>query len=196
MPPLNRIAVAALLLFAFPLAAQRTEPEDVQLRNDCRLAEQVVRTGNPAPHRSWAFSFIIQCGESGSSALASVWEQSSTDEWTLQQLAITTYRLRTRGVFVAVSRAARSQENARLVRVYALGMLYSFAVPGSSVDARELLQPRENRRVRIYQVSGDGDLQNHVGDVKAEVEALLAEIIAAGGEPSVVRAATALQQLL
>ncbi|HEY0018347.1 MAG TPA: hypothetical protein VGC13_18725 [Longimicrobium sp.] len=195
MPLLSRIVPATLLLCAFPLAGQGHEHAGVAVRNDCRLAEQIIRTREPARDLGWAFSFITQCIQARS-VLVSLWEQRTTDEWTLQQLAIATYRLRTRELLAAVSSAARGVENAPLVRAYALGMLYSFAVPGSSIDARNLLQVQENKRLIIYQVSGDGDLPSHVGDVRAEVRALLAEIIAAGGDPQVVRAATAIRQLL
>ncbi|HEY0018348.1 MAG TPA: hypothetical protein VGC13_18730 [Longimicrobium sp.] len=196
MLPANRIAIAVALLVAVPLAAQGSERDDVHVLDECRLAAQVIRTGHPAPRREWAYGFITRCREIGPAALASRWQETASDEPTLQQLARATTRLRTREVFVAVSGAARSAEHSPLVRIYAMAMLYSFAEPGSSVWMRDLLQPRENRSVRIYQVSGDGDRPNPLGDVEAEVEALLAEIIAAGGEPQVIRVATEIHRLL
>jgi hypothetical protein len=192
---LNRIALCAAVLSAVPLAAQRSGPEDVQLRNDCRLAEQVVRTGEPAPHRGWAYSFITRCPESGPATLVSRWQDTNTDERTLQRLVIASSRLATREVFEAVSNAARNSQSTPVVRIYALSMLYGFAHPGRSVSVQDLLQGRESLRVRVYRVSGDGDRPNLVGDVTAQVEALLSEIIASGGEPSVVRAAMTIRQL-
>lgn len=44
-----------------PAVAQQ-HPDSVRHRNSCRLAEQVLVTGNPAPHREWAGMYIHICG--------------------------------------------------------------------------------------------------------------------------------------
>lgn len=53
--------VMACLLVASTAHAQ-ANPDSVKLRNDCRLASQVLRTGHPAPHLDWARGMIPYCG--------------------------------------------------------------------------------------------------------------------------------------
>jgi hypothetical protein len=55
------LAVLTLVLAASSAHGQ-ANPDSVKLRNDCRLAAQVLQKGNPAPHRQWAGAFIQRCG--------------------------------------------------------------------------------------------------------------------------------------
>lgn len=58
-----RILLLSLALMALPVCAMaQANPDSVKHRNDCRLAEQVLRTGHPAPHTKWAREFIGFCG--------------------------------------------------------------------------------------------------------------------------------------
>jgi hypothetical protein len=186
-----QVAAGILVLAGTPLAAQPDERSDAQVRNDCRLAAQVIRTGDPAPHREWAFDIITRCSQSGPGIIAETWQRPPADEVTLRMLIAATTRLRTRQVFESVGSAARNPQNSALVRTYALSMLYSFAWPGGSIHVQDLLHPRENRSARVYRASGDGSIANapDLGDVKDEVRTVLAEIVATDREDSIVRAA-------
>lgn len=197
MLEVNRLGLWIGLVAATPLAAQGNEPTDPHLRNDCRLAAQVVRTGHPAPQSEWAYSLISECAQSGSSAVASRWGARDLDTLTLQRLLRATARLRTRETYEAVRGAARDPRSTRLVRIYALSMLYSFAHPGRSVRVSDLLHPR-GWGPRVYRVSGDGGVANapDLGNVRQEVETVLGEIITGGGDADVVRAATMLRDWL
>lgn len=53
--------LALAVAWAEPACAQ-ANPDSVKLRNDCRLATQVLQTGHPAPRRQWATAFIRECG--------------------------------------------------------------------------------------------------------------------------------------
>lgn len=46
-------------------------PGEVALRNDCRLAQQVLIHGQPANKYDWALSFVENCGTEGATAIAS-----------------------------------------------------------------------------------------------------------------------------
>lgn len=188
-----RLATGALLLVSGPLVAQADERTEARLRNDCRLAAQVIRTGNPAPHRDWAYGVISQCAQSGPAVIAAAWRQPPNDEPTVQRLVWATARLRTRCVFAAVANAARERRNSLLVRTYAMEMLYSFAKPGLSLNVQDLLHPRGERPARISAVSGDGDVANapDLGDAAPEVRAILGEIVASDPDPEIVRIARA-----
>jgi hypothetical protein len=44
------------------VSAQSADPDSVKQRNNCRLAEQILTTGTPAPHWEWARGYIPYCG--------------------------------------------------------------------------------------------------------------------------------------
>lgn len=50
----------AFLLFA-QIASAQADPDAVKRRNNCRLATQVLETGNPAPRLEWAWQYIGIC---------------------------------------------------------------------------------------------------------------------------------------
>jgi hypothetical protein len=185
------VPVCAILLSGAPLTAQ-AEPDDVQHRNDCRLAAQVIRTGQPAPHTEWAYSYILRCGQEGAAVVAEQWRgQSSFDEQVLWRLMIAAGRLRTRAVYDAVREAAADQSASREVRIYALAMLYNYARPQLALIVQDLLHPREGGLARIAASSGDGGIRNapDLGDVLEEVKEFLAQLIASDADAEVVRVA-------
>jgi hypothetical protein len=185
------IPACVIFLWGAPLAAQ-AEPDDVQHRNDCRLAAQVIRTSQPAPHTEWAYSYILRCGQEGAAVVAEQWRgQSSFDEQVLWRLMIAAGRLRTRAVYEAVREAAADQSASREVRIYALAMLYNYARPQLALVVQDLLHPRDGRFARIAASSGDGGLTNapDLGDVRQEVEEFLAQLIASDADPDLVRVA-------
>lgn len=58
------ILVMSLVVFGFFApgnGAAQADPDSVKLRNDCRLAAQVLETGNPAPEEEWAWQTIDYC---------------------------------------------------------------------------------------------------------------------------------------
>jgi hypothetical protein len=84
--------VSLLVLAVVAPAHGQANPDSVKLRNDCRLAAQVLRTGHPATHFQWATAVIHYCGpdavaaanvaalnrlrsSSDTAALAQVWNQ-------------------------------------------------------------------------------------------------------------------------
>jgi hypothetical protein len=54
-------SLLALATWAAPAHGQ-ANPDSVKLRNDCRLANQVLATGHPATHVQWATAVIHYCG--------------------------------------------------------------------------------------------------------------------------------------
>jgi hypothetical protein len=175
------VVAACCTVVATEAAAQGRESSDVQLRNDCRLAAQIVRTGHPAPHRDWAFGMIRQCGESGPQALADRWRDAPpTNQDELSELASATRAFRTREVFDAVATVAGTPAADQLARVYAIALLQSYAHPGTSLSIEDLLHPPQNGRPpRIYASSHDQnpDDPGTLEDVEEEVEAILTRIV-------------------
>lgn len=59
----KRLLLLVIMLVSTPTFLRAQEHADsVRHRNNCRLAEQIVSTGNPAPHEEWALSYIGACG--------------------------------------------------------------------------------------------------------------------------------------
>ena len=94
----GRIGAGLLLslCLAIPCIAQaQADPDTVKLRNDCRLAAQVLSTGQPAPHRDQALATIGRCGAEGAAALVSLWGGSFADRAELVQWVGATRRVAT-----------------------------------------------------------------------------------------------------
>lgn len=62
--------IAAVVLALLPRAAVAQRVDEVQHRNECRLAAQVITTGNPASKTVWAASRIGTCGAAAGAAVA------------------------------------------------------------------------------------------------------------------------------
>lgn len=58
------VLLAAAVLALPRLATAQANPDSVHHRNQCRLAEQVITTGNPATHTDWAWLYIDACDPS------------------------------------------------------------------------------------------------------------------------------------
>jgi len=65
------LSVAALMLPLASLLAQ-ANPGAIKARNDCRLAAQIVRTGQPATKAEWAWDMIHACPEAGDASSAAL----------------------------------------------------------------------------------------------------------------------------
>lgn len=119
-----RILLVAGLLSLAPIfgQAQGTDVQDsVHLRNNCRLAAQVIRTGHPAPRLEWAYSQIPACGAEGGEALAARLRElrSSRDTGTIRALTMPFAVLRDRNAFDASLEIAGDKGASDVVRAYA-----------------------------------------------------------------------------
>lgn len=147
-PCLSRMtAAAAIVLLATavsrPLRAQQSppdaaDPERVQLRNDCRLAAQVLTTGQPAPKREWALATIPDCGGDAPAAVAATWRLMPADSTTLDLLvAASVHRLDAR-TLAAASDVAGDRGAPTATRLAALRTLASYALPGAVVSSGDV----------------------------------------------------------
>lgn len=121
------LAVAATAIVASVIPGRVHAQDDVYLRNDCRLASQILRTGHPVPHREWAWSVIPSCRDSAGSVLAAVW--SDPPEGELSQLWGVSYRVRDARLTRTVVAALRDPSRSRAVRIVAARVLASHAAP-------------------------------------------------------------------
>ena len=66
--------------------AATSQPGDMQRRNDCRLAAQVLRMGEPHPRRAWALGVIRDCAEEGPAVVAGLWADPALDSAEVERL--------------------------------------------------------------------------------------------------------------
>lgn len=128
----HALAVAGLLALSPAIALGQANPDSVHLRNDCRLAAQVLRTGQPANKKDWALGLIPSCGATGTAALADVWRanETSTDTALLFQLRRAAMHLADGPLFTTFLGTAGSGTASPSARVEAWRYLFRFTNPG------------------------------------------------------------------
>ena len=144
------VGSAALLLAAISiscahgLAAQgqgQSERDNAQLRNDCRLAAQVLTLGQPADRYGWARDIISKCDVSGGPALAALWGSVPGDSAELVHVVYSTSRLRDQRVLDRLVTVAQDPSRPVLVRLSAFQVLVSYFKPEAAVPMRWLKRP-------------------------------------------------------
>jgi len=150
--------VAATL--ATGLQAQAS-PDSIKRRNDCRLAEQVIRTGHPAPRLLWASQVLRTCTSAGPSiADAMTTNRLSTDTAFLNAATYPTIQLRDGEVYRAALAVAGDKTASIPARVLALRTLVWTLEPGGSVSYAELSDELpEGRRRRCNSLGAHLHLQ-------------------------------------
>lgn len=186
------------VLVSGPLAGQDSE-RDPHVRNDCRLAEQVLRTGHPSPRKEWAWYAIRLCDISGPQVLADLWRNAAPAEpEQLRRLFSATREFNDRRVVDAVADAALRPGMPETTRIFAFTLLYSYAVPGIYIDARDLLNPGNlppgtssfSHDERTYRT------RELLGDLRPEVRRILRSVIDAEQNSRVgIAAGTVLRRL-
>lgn len=138
-----RFTIAVLALAALPgvLHAQ-TDPDSVKHRNDCRLAAQVLATGHPAPHYSWALDQAWNCPETAA-GLADRLRSSGTlrDTAALNALTAPTLRLRDGRIYTAALGLVQDKSATPEARVFAARTLIYSMRPGGGIDYTALTGP-------------------------------------------------------
>lgn len=127
----------ALLMALLPACASaQTDPENMHARNACRLAVQVVETGHPAPHKRWAFDYVVICGRAGGSALASAIHRtrSVTDTAELEAITRAVRTFRDGAVFNTALDVAGDRSASVPARVIAFRTLLVTLSPGRSLS--------------------------------------------------------------
>ena len=163
--------VAGLFLVAavVPSAAQENEhASQVRHRNECRLAAQVLVAGSPNPKRSWARAKIGSCApEFAVPALATWWQERSSDVDDLGELHEASRRVRDRRIYESAKAAVEDESRPPLARIAALGVLAAY-VEEEITLVLQFLEPVPALRGRwtsvwtrdnhAYQVDGDQPL--------------------------------------
>lgn len=175
----QRIALAGLIAFFVSVGQLHAQGErkDVHIRNDCRRAAQVLRTGNPAPHWDWALEYIARCEETGPTTLATLWRQPMSEVTTGEGLFIASYRLRDARLTETLLDVAADRSVPQPVRLNAIRVIAGHAVPEFLLSISDLSRPdSETRRVSFPSVDHvsvrDGDVRVGSGTIRSIIIAL------------------------
>jgi hypothetical protein len=117
--------IALAVLSLLPCSADAQRAEEVAHRNDCRLATQVITTGQPATKSEWAASAIRECGAAAGAAVAEGIRanRASRDMATLARLGNVAVVLRDGAMFAAALEVASDAAASPEARVYASRVL-------------------------------------------------------------------------
>lgn len=200
------IALIALAAVSTPAAAQGGhEPTDVHLRNNCRLAAQVLTTGQPAPKRKWARDFISNCAESGPAVLVQLWQQVPADTAKVNELIGMSARLRDQRLFDQAAALVRDRSRPEVVRTGAMILLAQYADPSWGVSFPLLLPPENRPSGHVWLILG-GHSFHDVPQLKGTIPMpksvaqpvveILKEVAATEQNPRVWYAAAALARTL
>lgn len=136
------IGGCALLAAAADARAQAvSRPGDVRLRNDCRLAAQVLRTGEPHPRRAWALGVIRECASEGPAVVAGLWADPALDSAEVERLVPASRVLRDGRVAAAALEAARSPTRPAAIRLWAMSVLVTLVDESSELPLAMLAPP-------------------------------------------------------
>jgi hypothetical protein len=187
--PMARFAGALALLVAGsagPLVAQGQETAAAaHHRAECRLAAQVLRTGEPHTKRSWAVGYVANCSDEGPAVLAEQWRNRGSEH--LEELVRASGRIRDARLYGQLRQTAADRSQPAAVRAGAMLVLARYVDPGSAVWLTDLVPPDSIRRVPLIGASttATGQLtgaQPLDAPVSAQVLALLESIAAARAE--------------
>lgn len=183
---------SAFLLTAVPAGAQESDQAaEVQHRNDCRLAAQVLATGHPHPRHEWAVREITSCADEGPAYYAASWAAPASDTAGLRDLIVRSTRWRDARTYAALREAATDRARSDAVRVAAMISLARYVDPTIWIDLTDLRVPERLDRIRVRGATWYDVVQmpgaQPLGTVTAEVLALLNGIAAdRSGEPAEV----------
>lgn len=129
-----RTIALLVLVFAPACATAQANTDSVHLRNDCRLARQVLTTGNPRPRMQWAAEQITRCPDVGATlAEALSLHRTSTDTTELYWLTNPANSLQDGRTFEAATSIFEDRGASSQARVYAARVLYWLLYPSAGV---------------------------------------------------------------
>ena len=136
------LAVFTCASGAAPLSAQRVNPGEIQHRNDCRLADQVLTLGQPANRQEWALQYIGSCGEEGGDVILGLWNSPPSSDSELQALYYASIHVADERIFDVAFTVAQDLAAPAPLRLAALGTLVTYVRPdmGLNLDGRSRLE--------------------------------------------------------
>ena len=128
----------------------QASPYEIKRRNDCRLAEQVLRAGHPAPHLRWAGGLARYCPSSGAAvAEAMNRNRTSADTALLNAITLPMMNLRDGRVYDMALDVARDKTASVPARMFAIRALVWALEPGGVIEYADLADEWPEGRQRI-----------------------------------------------
>lgn len=134
-------AILALCALETLQAQKVSESTSVHLRNDCRLAVQILTKGEPHPHRDWALETIGSCNESGPPVLAGLWDQAPSDTTVLNRLYWSSRNLQDQRLLDGLIAVASDRARSTALRFGALRVLATYVDPHLDPGWKQLEPP-------------------------------------------------------
>lgn len=133
--PALLVPLAGILTLSSVAGAQsRSQDDENRLRNDCRLATQVIETGVPAPKTEWAFATIGSCSsDQQARSLASAWARP-TNGTSLEVLAARSASIADARLLRATVAVATSPDRSVAERIAALNLVTHYLKPGWGIS--------------------------------------------------------------
>lgn len=133
----NSIIAACLLLIGAGLpscATAQANPDSIHRRNDCRLAAQVLTTGNPRPRLEWAAQVIQQCPAVGATVAEGLSRhRTSRDTTFLNWITFGANSVQDRAMLETGLAVLQDASASAEARVYAARLLYWLLYPSAGV---------------------------------------------------------------
>lgn len=126
-----RLLTCLLAVGLLPLAASaQANSDSIKHRNDCRLAIQVITTGQPAARSDWAMTFVRECAGFPAALRNSLSAaRNSRDTAALARLTAPADWLRDGDVFTAAFELARDRGASPVARVFAIRVMMWVYLP-------------------------------------------------------------------
>lgn len=190
------VVVAAFALMAQRLDAQ-ADPRAIELRDDCRLAEQVLRTGDPAPKRPWAIGIIGACPQAGQVMADGVLAlRQSQDTAALEGLLDEVQGYRAPELWNAALQVATDAGSSALARGYAFHILIDDLGMSLVVTNADLLHTPQGSTCLFGRVHGLPPLSGPAlpGNYVQQTLTAAQQVVADSAAPGVVRSAAGCAQ--
>ena len=176
----------ALLPLAAPVGGQ-VDPDSVHLRNDCRMAAQVLTLGRPEARREWALALIPRCGAEGGEVLAGMLnDHRAVSSWDdeLDQIVNQTAFIVSPAVFEAAMDVASDPAAGVLARVQSVRALASQLYPGLLVPYSALAEGELSYYGVLLHVNATAERLPR--DFFSRTEAVMRDILASEAVPDPV----------
>lgn len=174
-----------------PELMAQANPDSVHLRNDCRLATQILRTGNPANKQEWALGIISWCGRDGVDAFAAVWRnaENTGDSLVLANLMHSVFQIRDAVLFEILLSTAESPTSSVRARVEAWYYLLQQVGRGIVLPAAELLGGPSRRLCTFDYSTSMRPIEGRPlpADFVTRIDAAAVEASASGTDPKIRR---------
>ncbi|HEX8452791.1 MAG TPA: hypothetical protein VF647_11885 [Longimicrobium sp.] len=123
--------VAALPLVPVESRAQDQGPNPLMVkhRSDCRLAAQVLITGEPRARREWARDYIANCENEGPPAIVQEWRAVSGDTASVIKVMRASTMIHDARIYEQVRAVALDRSRPDVVRVGAMHVLDNYVDP-------------------------------------------------------------------